>query len=52
MDIDFDGIEQLLSACESEQVLQEVLENLQDTESPPTKEEAIIRLLIDLPISG
>jgi len=52
VNIDFEGIEQIIASCQSEQILQETLERLRNLSEENTKEEAIIRLLIDLPVSG
>lgn len=52
MDIDYKKIERVIAACESEQVLQEALDTLESESPKLTKEEAIIRLLIDLPVAG
>jgi len=52
MDIDFNKIERVIAACESEQVLQGALDTLESENPKLTKEEAIIRLLIDLPVAG
>jgi hypothetical protein len=52
MDIDFNKIEEVIAACESEQVLLEALDTLESENPKLTKEEAVIRLLIDLPVAG
>ena len=52
MNIDFATIERVIDSCESDQILQEALDLLESENEKLTKEEAVIRLLIDLPVSG
>ncbi|MBW1699736.1 MAG: hypothetical protein JRH18_17835 [Deltaproteobacteria bacterium] len=52
MGIDYSAIKKILKASEGENLLEVALEKIQADSSHMTKEEAVIRLLMDLPKTG
>lgn len=52
MSIDFEKVKKVIANTENEDLLQAALDKMNSEDELMTKEEAVIRLLIDLPKSG